>query len=208
MSEELYCPNIRFGTFDLDIIDRDGELKLDGFTAVLVISDSVPDDIVKKFAKILLTAGCRDFAFCGVESDKWHRLFDEVDIERTEDDEDYATTWEIDGIDEIPDELCICKDDTFIFCTDNKTVRKCHTIISDAGYGFKARYTLDVDSVAMTKDKVYTVLSVEKGWYRVLTELDEDYLFPPKAFERICRQDPIGTSRDQTLKDNHEDACS
>ena len=25
MSEELYCPNIRFGTFDLDIIGRDEE---------------------------------------------------------------------------------------------------------------------------------------------------------------------------------------
>ncbi len=185
MSEELYCPNIRFGTFDLDIIGRDEELKLDGFTVMLVISMPVSDELVKKYAKILLAAGCRDFAFCGVESDKWHRLFDEADIERTEDSDDYATTWEIDGIDEIPDELCICKDDTFIFCTDYETVRKCHTMISDAGYGFKVRLILDVDSVAIPRDKIYTVLSVEKGWYRVMSELDEDYLFPPEAFERI-----------------------
>ena len=185
MSEELYCPNIRFGTFDLDISGRDGEIKLDGFTVMFVISDPVSEDIIKRYAKILLAAGCRDFAFCGVESDKWHKLFDEVDIERTENEEDYATTWEIKDYDKIPDELCVCKDDTFIFCTDYEMVRRCHTIISDAGYGFKVKYILDDDSVAMPKDKIYTVLSVEKGWYRVLSELDEDYLFPPEAFERI-----------------------
>ena len=143
MSEELYCPNIRFGTFDLDISGRDGEIKLDGFTVMLVISDSVSEDIIKRYAKILLAAGCRDFAFCGVESDKWHKLFDEVDIDRTENEEDYATTWEIKDYDKIPDELCVCKDDTFIFCTDYEMVRRCHTIISDAGYGFKVKYPLE-----------------------------------------------------------------
>lgn len=26
---------------------------------------------------------------------------------------------------------------------------------------------------------------IEKGWYRIMTELDEDYLFPPELFEII-----------------------
>jgi len=41
------------------------------------------------------------------------------------------------------------------------------------------------DTPAIDKDKVYKVLSVEKGWYRIMTELDESYLFPPKVFEIV-----------------------
>ena len=185
MNDELYCPNIRFGTFDLDIQGRDGELKLNGFTTILVITECISEEIICNYAKILLNAGCRDFAFCGEESDKWHRLFDEADIDRTDDEDDCATTWEISGLREIPEELCVCKEDVFIFCSTYEAVRKTHNIIADAGYGFKVRYIWDDDSIAMPKGKIYTVLSVEKGWYRVLSELDEDYLFPPEAFEHI-----------------------
>ena len=32
---------------------------------------------------------------------------------------------------------------------------------------------------------VYDVISIEKGWYRIMTDLDEDYLFPPECFEII-----------------------
>ena len=185
MNEKLNCPNIRFGTFDFDICGRDGELKLKGFTAILAISESTEDETIKQYARILLASGCRDFAFCGIESDKWHRLFDEADIERTENEDDYATTWEIAGFEEIPDELCVCKEDVFIFCTNYDIVREIHTGIIDNGYRFKVRYIMDDDSIAMPKGKVYTVLSNEKGWYRVMSDLDEDYLFPPEALEKI-----------------------
>ena len=33
--------------------------------------------------------------------------------------------------------------------------------------------------------KVYEVLTVERGWYRIVCELDEDYLFPPEIFEIV-----------------------
>ena len=33
--------------------------------------------------------------------------------------------------------------------------------------------------------KVYDVISMEKGWYRIQTELDEDYLFPPSLFDIV-----------------------
>ncbi|WP_407383247.1 hypothetical protein [Ruminococcus sp.] len=39
--------------------------------------------------------------------------------------------------------------------------------------------------VALEANKNYDVLSVENGWYRIMTELDEDYLFPPEAFEIV-----------------------
>ena len=41
------------------------------------------------------------------------------------------------------------------------------------------------DTPAIEKDKAYEGLSIEKGWYRIMTELDETYLFPPKVFEVV-----------------------
>ena len=46
----------------------------------------------------------------------------------------------------------------------------------------KVKYVGKQDTVALDRDKEYTVLSVEKGWYRIMTELDETYLFPPQMF--------------------------
>ena len=31
----------------------------------------------------------------------------------------------------------------------------------------------------------HEVLSIEKGWYRIMTEFEDTYLFPPEAFEVI-----------------------
>ncbi len=47
------------------------------------------------------------------------------------------------------------------------------------------KYIGEVDTLAFEKDKLYKVESVEKGWYRIMTELDEDYLFPPRLFEGV-----------------------
>ena len=49
----------------------------------------------------------------------------------------------------------------------------------------KVRYTGEYYKVAFDKDKTYEILSVENGWYRIKTELDEDYLFPPECFEIV-----------------------
>ncbi len=34
--------------------------------------------------------------------------------------------------------------------------------------------------------KVYEVLSVEDGWYRLIDESEEDYLYPPENFEEVA----------------------
>ena len=39
--------------------------------------------------------------------------------------------------------------------------------------------------LALEHNKIYEVISIEKGWYRIMTELDEDYLFPPEYFEIV-----------------------
>ncbi len=49
----------------------------------------------------------------------------------------------------------------------------------------KVKFLGKVDTLALIQDKAYNVLSIEKGWYRIMTELDEDYLFPPHLFEII-----------------------
>lgn len=48
----------------------------------------------------------------------------------------------------------------------------------------KVKYTgKDYLETAFDEDKEYDVSSIEKGWYRIMTELDKDYLFPPELFE-------------------------
>ena len=49
----------------------------------------------------------------------------------------------------------------------------------------RVRYIGSVDTVAIDRNKIYAVMSVERGWYRIMTELDEDYLFPPELFEVV-----------------------
>lgn len=49
----------------------------------------------------------------------------------------------------------------------------------------KVKYVSNYETLALEKGKVYDVMSVENGWYRIMTDLDEDYLFPPKMFEII-----------------------
>ena len=47
------------------------------------------------------------------------------------------------------------------------------------------KYIGDKDSIAFDRSKIYKVISIEKGWYRIMTELEDDYLFPPEIFEII-----------------------
>ena len=48
----------------------------------------------------------------------------------------------------------------------------------------KVKYT-QKSNISLTQDKIYDVLSVEKGWYRITDETEDDYLFPPENFEII-----------------------
>ena len=49
----------------------------------------------------------------------------------------------------------------------------------------KVKYIGAHETPAIDRDKTYEVISVEKGWYRIITELEEDYLFPPELFEIV-----------------------
>ena len=49
----------------------------------------------------------------------------------------------------------------------------------------KIKYIGKKETLAFERGKVYEVMSIEKGWFRIMTELDEDYLFPPHVFEVV-----------------------
>lgn len=39
--------------------------------------------------------------------------------------------------------------------------------------------------LVLTHDKEYEVISVEKGWYRIIDDSGEDYLYPASKFEIV-----------------------
>lgn len=46
----------------------------------------------------------------------------------------------------------------------------------------KVKYTGKTSFLVLTHNKIYDVLSVERGWYRVIDDSGEDYLYPPELF--------------------------
>ena len=46
----------------------------------------------------------------------------------------------------------------------------------------KVKYTGN-SCVSLTHGKEYEVLTIENGWFRIIDDTDEDYLFPPDTFE-------------------------
>lgn len=49
----------------------------------------------------------------------------------------------------------------------------------------KVKYVKETISLALTKNKVYDVLSTERNWYRIVDDSDEDYLYPSELFEIV-----------------------
>jgi hypothetical protein len=49
----------------------------------------------------------------------------------------------------------------------------------------KVRFVGKTTPLGLTKGEVYSVMSVEKGWYRIVDGTDEDYLYPPELFEIV-----------------------
>lgn len=47
------------------------------------------------------------------------------------------------------------------------------------------KYIGENDPLSLLKGKTYKVSSVEKGWYRIIDETEEDYLYPPDQFNII-----------------------
>lgn len=49
----------------------------------------------------------------------------------------------------------------------------------------KVKWKRETEFLVLTHDKIYDVISVEKGWYRIIDDSGEDYLYPPECFEIV-----------------------
>lgn len=49
----------------------------------------------------------------------------------------------------------------------------------------KIRWKGETSFLILTHNKIYDVISVEKGWYRIIDDSGEDYLYPPEQFEIV-----------------------
>ena len=47
------------------------------------------------------------------------------------------------------------------------------------------KYLGKTDPFTLVNGKLYEVISIERGWLRIIDETGEDYLFPPELFEII-----------------------
>lgn len=44
------------------------------------------------------------------------------------------------------------------------------------------KYLGKTETHTLTNGELYKVLTVEKGWYRIIDKSGEDYLYPPEEF--------------------------
>ena len=51
--------------------------------------------------------------------------------------------------------------------------------------GLKVRFKGETDFLVLTHDKVYDVKAIEKGWYRIVDDSGEDYLYPTNLFDIV-----------------------
>lgn len=49
----------------------------------------------------------------------------------------------------------------------------------------KVKWLGETSFLMLTKNRIYDVLSVERGWYRIRDDSGEDYLYPPEQFELV-----------------------
>ena len=64
----------------------------------------------------------------------------------------------------------------------------------------KVKYKGESDPLSLIHDKVYDVLSVEYGYYRIVDETGEDYLYEPDDFEVVEEGDVPGDAQNHPAK--------
>ena len=52
-------------------------------------------------------------------------------------------------------------------------------------YMMRVKWKGKTEFLVLTRNKIYDVISVEKGWYRIIDDSGDEYLYPPEKFEII-----------------------
>ena len=58
----------------------------------------------------------------------------------------------------------------------------------------KVKYLGETKSFMLTRNRIYDVLNTEKGWYRIVDDSGEDYLYPPELFQIVEEKSKKGTA--------------
>ena len=57
--------------------------------------------------------------------------------------------------------------------------------IEEGAMIMKVKFLGKTEFLVLTNGKIYDVLSVERGFYRIVDDSGEDYLYPPEYFEIV-----------------------
>jgi len=49
----------------------------------------------------------------------------------------------------------------------------------------KVKWLGKTDYLVLTNNKIYDVISIERGWYRIIDDSGDDYLYPLDMFEIV-----------------------
>ena len=49
----------------------------------------------------------------------------------------------------------------------------------------KVKWLGKTDFLVLTNNKIYDVISIERGWYRIIDDSGDNYLYPPDMFEIV-----------------------
>ena len=49
----------------------------------------------------------------------------------------------------------------------------------------RVKYQGETDFLVLTNSKIYDVVGIERGWYRIVDDSGEDYLYPPELFTEV-----------------------
>ena len=52
-------------------------------------------------------------------------------------------------------------------------------------YMMRVKWKGKTEFLVLTRNKIYDVISVEKGWYCIIDDSGDEYLYPPEKFEII-----------------------
>ena len=53
----------------------------------------------------------------------------------------------------------------------------------------RVKFLGETSFLVLTNNKEYDIISIEKGWYRIIDDSGDDYLYPPKLFEVVENDD-------------------
>lgn len=59
----------------------------------------------------------------------------------------------------------------------------------------KVIWEKETEFLYFTKGKTYEVIDIENGWYRIVDDSGEDYLYPPEIFDK-----EFGVETDEYIK--------